>query len=267
MLRAVRRKSLLASVVAMAIAVVAAGSATSAPQATSYSRLAASALFMYDIDYGSNPDSTFNGTYSYMLRYQVNVIAAHDGRKLSTVGGMLADGGATVKLAMTQWRAPPSPRRPVRCSKPGSRGGDGREYQSDTDGGYFSGGGGIGISNNSLSVNPGQGIKWSIGCAATESLETHGLPGGPSIRVPSPPRTLFAQAKAFSIACEKSFSHGWEPSADVPGAHKFEGSVYFTARFTPFPASQLNATKKRFLGRVGTNIPSPNLTKPYKKCA
>lgn len=263
----------MAGIVATAIAVVAAGSAASAPQAKSYSRLAADAIFIYDLDYGSNPDSTFNGTYSYSLRYRVNAIAVYDGRRLSALTAMLVDGGATVMLDMTEWRGdPPTPRRPVRCAnRAGSRGGDGREYQSDTNGGYFSGGGGVGISGSTLSVNPGAGIKWSIGCSATESLTTHKLPGAPSIRVPGPPRTLFGQAKAFSIACEKSFSHGWDPAAGAPGAHKFEGGAYFTVRFTPFPATQLNAAKKRLLGRVGTNIPAPNLNTPFArpsdKCA
>jgi hypothetical protein len=247
-------------------------SASSAPQAKSYARLAADAIFLYDIDYGSIPESTFNGTYSYSLRYRVNAIAVYDGRKLSVAGGMLADGGATVKLDMTQWGGPPpAPRRPVRCTtRAGSRGGQGTEYQSDTDGGLFSGGGGIGIANNRLSINPGRAIKWSIGCAATESMETHGLPGGPSLRVPSPPRTLFTQPKAFSILCEESYSHGWDPAADTPGAHKFEGGAYFVVRFTPFPATQLNATKKRLLDRAGENIPAPNVStpiaRPYKKC-
>ena len=250
---------------ATAISVLVTASAASAPQVTTYSRLAVNAWFTYKIDYGSNPDSTFNGTYRYTLSYQVNAIAVYDGRTLSASGGtMLADGGAYIRQDMTQWSGP-STRRPVQCPAPGAREG-GRLYESDTNGGRFSGGGGVGVSNAGLTFNPGRAIKWSIGCAATEQLETHGLPGGPGFRVPPPAKSRFTGTKTFGIGCVDVYSHDWDPSADVPGAHKFEGAVIFTVRFTPFPASQLAATKTRLRDRVGEDIAVPRLKSPHKDC-
>jgi hypothetical protein len=252
-----RRRGLAVGAVATVTAVVAVSSAASAPQALSYSRLAVRGVFFYSIDYGSHPDSVFNGTYHSDLRYNVNTIVAYDGRRISALNGlMLADGGKTIRMNMTQWRSPSS-RAPVRCPERGSRGSEPGEYDSHTDVGRFSGGGGVGVSNNRLTLNPGRAIVWSIGCAATESLAIHGLPDGPSLSVPAPRRSLFAGSKAFSIGCYDSYEHDFEPSADVPNTHKFSGTVLFEVRFTPFPASQLTATKKGLRDRAGKNIPRP----------
>lgn len=245
------------------ISVIAVSSAASAPEALSYSRLAVRANFYYSIEYGSNPDSTFNGTYWYSINWKVNTIAVYNGRNVSALdGSMLADGGAQMEMNMTEWRGPSS-RRPVRCSRPGSR--DGRYYERQTDGASFSGGGGVGVANGRLTINPGRAIVWSIGCAATESLETHGLPGGPAIRVFAPPKRFFVGSKAFSIGCKDSYSHDWDPAADVPNAHKFSGHADFDVRFTPFPASQLTATKKRLRDLAGKNISGPQV-KSLKEC-
>jgi len=243
-----------------AISVIAVSSATSATQALSYSRLAVTAVFYYEIDYGSNPDSVFNGDYNYLITYRVNAIVVFDGRTLwAPSGSMLADGGASVDLDMTEWRGPSS-RRPVRCSKPGSHNGRGQVYESDTKGGRFSGGGGVGVSNQGLTVNPGRKIVWSIGCAATESLETHGLPGGPSFRIPPPAKSRFTGRKPFGLGCKDRYSHGWDPAAGVPNAHTFQGNVDFRVRFTPFPASQLAATKQRLRDLAGKPIHEPSVT-------
>lgn len=260
MLRAVRGRGLLAAAVVTAIAVVAAGSAASAPQALSYSRLAASGFFAYTIEYGSHPDSTFNGSYQKIVGWEVNAIAVYDGRSVSVQGGrMLTDSRVSVDMNMTEWRAPPAERRPIRCRAPGSRDNEGQEYFATTNGGRFSGGGGLGVTNAGLTVNPGRAVSWSIGCAATESLESpHGLPGGPSLMVPAPPRSLFGGTKAFSISCRDSYSHGWEPAADVPNAHTFRGNVEFRVRFTPFPASEFTAAKKRLRDGVGRNVNAPS---------
>jgi hypothetical protein len=237
--------------------VLSAGSASSAAETLSYSRLSVRAVFLYSIDYGSHPDSTFNGRYIHDLRYNVNTIVAYDGRRISALEGlMLADGGAHIRMDMTQWRGP-STRVPVRCRQGSFRGSDPGEYDSHTNGGRFSGGGGVGVSNNRLTFNPGRAIVWSIGCAATESLAYHGLPDGPSLSIPAPRRSLFAGSKAFSRGCSDSYEHDFEPSADVPNTHSFHGQVVFEVRFTPFPASQLTATKKSLRDRAGKNIPRP----------
>lgn len=252
--------------IVIAISVVAASSAASAPQELRYSRLSAAAEFLYELDYGSNPDSEFNGTHWHLLAYRVNAIVVYDGRSLRPLGGqMLAEGSATVAKNMTEWRGvPPTPRRRIRC--PGSTeplGG----VRSATDGARFSGGGNISISNDGLVINPGRAVNWSLGCAATEGLETHGLPGGPTMRLPAPGRSRFAQASAFGLNCFDNYEHGWDPAQNVPGAHKFKGHVILGARFTPFPASRLTATKKSLRDRVGKHIswPGPKVTK-YKEC-
>lgn len=259
-----RRRGLLLALVATAAFVVVAGSASSAPQALSYSRMSATAQFVYDLDYGSHPDSVFNGTYSYTLIYRVNTIVAYNGRTLSTPSGMLADGGASLRMNMTEWRGPSS-RRPVRCREAGSEGNEGQVYNTSTTGGRFSGGGGIGVSSAGLTVNPGRAIKWSIGCAATESLEIHGLPGGPSFRVPAPARSRFNGSKRFLIACDDGYEHDFEPAQDIPNAHKFRGFVSFWVQFTPFPASQLTATKKRLRDQVGDPLRGPRPVR-YQDC-
>lgn len=258
-MRRMRRWRLSVVGIVTAISVTAVSSAASSTQALSYSRLAVSAEFYYEIGYGSNPDSVFNGDYSYYLTYRVNAIVVFDGRTLwAPSGSMLADGGASVDMDMTQWRSPSS-RRPVRCSKPGSQNGGGQVYETDTKGGRFSGGGGVGVSNQGLTVNPGRKIVWSIGCAATESLATHGLPDGPSLRIPPPAKSRFTSMKPFNLGCKDRYSHGWDPAADVPNAHSFLGTVDFRARFTPFPASQLTATKQRLRDLAGKPIDAPSV--------
>jgi hypothetical protein len=49
-------------------------------------------------------------------------------------------------------------------------------------------------------------------------------------------------------------------------AHKFRGQVYFEVRFTPFPASQLTATKKRLRDRLGKDISPPSLPDSVRDC-
>jgi hypothetical protein len=257
MLQVMRRKGLALAAVATAALVVVVGSASSAPQALSYSRMSVTAQFSYELDYGSHPDSTFNGTYRYYLLYRINAIVAFNGRTLSA-SSVLADGGASVTMNMTQ-RYGPSTRQVIRCSKAGSTNGQGLEYNTDTDGGRFSGGGGVGVSNSGLTVNPGRAITWSLGCSATETLETHGLPGGPGFRVPAPAKSRFVGRKRFVIACTDSYEHDFEPAQNVPGAHKFSGNVDFAVQFTPFPASQLTATKKRLRDQVGDDLSGPRL--------
>lgn len=261
---------LSAVAIVIAISVVAVSSAASATQALHYSRISAKAHFSYSIDYGSNPDSVFNGTYFYFIGWSVNAIAVYDGRRVSVANNsMLADGGAQMEMDMTEWRGPSS-RRQVRCLKPGSKPssatGRGQFYDTATKSRpRFSGGGGIGVANGQLSVNPGAAIVWSIGCRATEGLETHGLEGGPTIYVSAPPKSLFAGSKAFSIGCKDAYKHGWDPAAGVPNAHTFIGSVDFAVKFTPFPASQLTATKKRLRDLAGKNLSEPSVKK-YKEC-
>jgi hypothetical protein len=249
----VRKTGALLAACAIAV-LTAVAPASSAPEERSYARLSALASFHFQIDYGSNPDSVFNGTYVYQLLYHVSTITAFDGRRVSALEGlMLADGGATLSMDMTEWRSPTT-RRPVRCRAPGSENGNGQFYTTRTRGGQFSGGGGVGVTNNGLTLNPGRAIKWSVGCSATESLETHGLPGGPSMRVPAPAKSRFRGTKPFSVSCLESYSHPYQPSAAVPNAHKFQGTALFEVRITPFPASQLTATKTRLRDRVGEQI-------------
>lgn len=221
--------------------------------------MSAVAQFSLDLDYGSVHESVFNGTYSYYLLYRVNAIVVYNGRTLSAPI-MLADGGASVDMNMTQWASPDS-RSVVRCRAPGSENGQGRVYETRTNGGRFSGGGGVGISNTGFTLNPGRAIKWSLGCSATESLPTHGLLGGPAIRMPAPAKSRFTGSKAFSIGCSDSYSHEFEPAVLAPNAHKFRGEVSFAVKFTPFPASQLAATKTRLRDLVGEGLRSVRLDK------
>jgi hypothetical protein len=247
----VRPAALLA---ACAIAVVTAAGAGSATSATTYSRLAASASFVLVIDYGSHPESTFNGRYTYTVSWRLRTIVAFDGKRLSVhEGKMLVDGTVSLKHDLTEWRGPDT-RRAIRCRTPGSKLGRGQEYLRETKVARFSGGGGVGAASNGLTVNPGRVIDWSIECSATESLETHDLQGGPGFRVKAPARSLFRGTRPFGLGCRQVFEHDWEPASDVPGAHRFTGITVFAAKFTPFPVGQLDATEQRLRDAAGDPI-------------
>jgi hypothetical protein len=237
-----------------ALAVSTTGAVASAsPSATTYSRLAASATFLYIIDYGKLPESTFNGKYTYQITWRLRAIVAFDGNRITAhEGRMLVDGSVSLKHDRTLLYG--SSRTPIRCRTPGSKLGRGLEYLRDTMVARFSGGGGVGVGSKGLDINPGRAIDWSIECSATETLESHGLQGGPGFRVKPPPKALFRGTKAFGIGCRYFFEHDWEPASDVPGAHTFVGLTIFAARFTPFPGEQLDATEQRLRDAAGKPI-------------
>jgi hypothetical protein len=200
-------------------------------------------LFFHELDYGSDPGATFNGHYENLLTYTVNAIAVFDGRTVWVPrGAMLVDGHVYISQRMTQWGLPT--RVPVQCEVGGTPLG-GTHYR-DTRRGPRSGAvvstGSVSVSRSGLSFDPGEKVRWNIDCGATETLETHGLIGGPQFVLPAPAKSRFAATAPFSIGCKKQFSHGFEPG-DVNG-HSFKGEVRVFVAFTPFPASKLDATRK-----------------------
>jgi hypothetical protein len=255
MLRAVRRALALGCVVATAV-VVAAAAADGASTEKTYFRVAALAGFQYTLDYGSAQPSVYNGKYDKQIGWFMNAIAVYDGRSVSVPRGlMIVDGYVQVSDDRTQ-RASATTRRPVRCSV---------DDIYNTDRSLFSAGR-ISVSSAGLSIDPGPGIKRNVGCAATEALPNHGLPGGPELRVPAPARALFSGTKIFSIACKDSYSHPYKP-AGVPNGHSFVGEVLFKVRFTPFPASKLTETKKWLRDRAGDSIPDFSTGKGFRDCS
>jgi hypothetical protein len=237
----------LAVGVAMLIAIgaVGAGVAGNAPPEKTYFRLAVGAEFTYDLDYGSHPQATFNGTYSHTLAYTVNAIAVYDGRTVSVPRGlMLVEGLVVIEQHMTQRAAPR--RVPLRC-----RGSDQAIFETKGRAGVFSAGS-VSVSNSGLSVDPGEAVRWNVDCSATEQLESHGLLGGPQFVVPAPARSWFDGKKVLSIGCKDEYSH---PSAP-PDGHSFKGYVRVFVRFTPFPASKLAETKKALRDMAGKELPA-----------
>lgn len=118
-------------------------------------------------------------------------------------------------------------------------------------------GGSMGVSAASgLRVDPGAAVP-SVGCAATEELETHGLRGGPSFAVSAPRKSRFSGKEAFSVACSDDYSHSLEESPEAPNGnrHSFDGSVQVSVTLTPFPSSKLKDVKRVLRDSVGKYVP------------
>ena len=263
-----RRAAALAIVAVIAIGI--AGAAGGATPARSYLRVAAGGEFVYTIEYGSDPAALFNDRYVKIIDWTMNGIAVYDGKNLGVArGDMLVLGSAQIFDRRTQRVGQTGTRKPVPCTAPGVEVDptDGvREWTSGTKNiRAVLSGGRVSLGGGSVGVDPGPGFKWNIGCAATEALPNHGLPGGPSFKVPAPDIPgVFAGTKVLSIACQRTFQHLPEESGNP--SHSFDGKVRVWVRFRPFPESKLSATRTALRERVGKDISESTSNKRWQKC-
>ena len=219
--------------------------AHSAAAEKTYLRFEVAAFYGYELDYGSDPRGTFNGTFASQMEYVMNGIAVYDGRAVSIPRGLMIVAGYTLISEERTRLAAGGPRVPLKCeNKILNTAGNHRPIRSS---------GRISISNEGMSVDPGPEFKWNTGCTATESPEFHLLQGGPSFSVPAPPRSRFAGTADFSVGCRDSYSHPFKPPGN-PNGHKFTGEVDLWVSFTPFDAEKLTETKKELRDKIDTDL-------------
>ncbi len=167
---------------------------------------------------------------------------------------MVVLGGVDIIEARTQWVSPTS-RKPVACNT--------ETYSTGENSTVFTRRARVSVSSGGLRVDPGTAMK-KLGCAATEELENHGLPGGPSFTVSTPAKSRFAGNQRFSISCTAEFQHPFTVETDGNG-HAFNGRVLAAVRITPFPASKLSDVKSELGNSVGESINGPGFA-GAKKC-
>jgi hypothetical protein len=231
-----------------AIATGSAGAAQDARQIT-YWQAVGSAHFSWTIDYGTNPDSVFNGRYVATLRYQIRTLVSYDGRSISTITRPLVNGSASVVDRMSVWTG--GPRTPRGCQERPSH---------STQGARRSSGAQVSVGHGRAHIDPGNAIKWAVGCAATESNAIHGLPDG---------KTISGGARAGAIrtgvACSDHFEHAGPPNA--PNGHAFVGSASFSLRFFPIANGQLEGARRALRRQVGRPIVYRGPpTRSYRDC-
>jgi hypothetical protein len=230
-----------------AIATGAAGAAQSG-QPLTYWRITGGADFFYSLDYGSHPDSHYNGGYQAHLRYSITALAVSNGRRISTMHRALVSGSASVADDRTLWTSTRG-RIPYPCDKaPTSR----------THGGRLASGSYVLAGNGSFHVDPGTAVDWPVGCAATESLEHHGLPGGKSI-------SGAAAAGARFVACSDTYSHEFTPPNE-PDGHAFYGRASFSLKFTRISKSGLPDARRAMRKQVGREIRYRPPAGRYRDC-
>ena len=229
-----------------AIAAGVTGAAQSAQQAVTYWSVSGRADFYYHLDYGSHPDGVFNGGYTAHLRYKVAAIATYRSGRL-TSSQPLVDGRADVTDERTMWDVSGT-RKPVQCAEsPRSSTNDARR----SSGSHISVGGGI------AHIDPGSAIRWSVGCAATESLAIHGLPDGKTISA------NVSRAVPRSVACSDGYTHDADRSD--PNGHKFIGTVSLFLKLAPIPRKNLAEARRGLRRQVGRDIPI-RLPRSFRDC-
>lgn len=225
------------SVALLLIVSVAAGSAGAASDArrVSYYTATAHADFWYTLDYGSNPDHTFNGDYTSHLRYTIRTLVSYDGRRIKTVARPIVDGTGVVNNRMTVWTG--GPRAPVQCNEVPTH---------DTDGARRSTGAQISVGGGIVHLDPGSAVKWPVGCAATESNALHGLPDGKTI-------SGGASVRAFrsGFACQDEYRHEREGRD-----HSFAGWALLYVRFSPIGKGKLPDARRALYRQVGRDLRS-----------
>jgi hypothetical protein len=232
--------------VALALfAVVATGPAGAAPEAqrVQYFNATGKAFFIYSLDYGSHPDAVFNGRYTASLSYTIKTIVSFDGRRIRTVTTPMVDGRAAVSDQMTVWTG--GPRTPTQCQERPSH---------VTNGARRSSGAHLSVGSGISHIDPGNAIRWPVGCSATETLAAHGLPAGKTI-------TGGASVRAFrsGFACTDNYSH--QADATNPNGHSFVGGARFSLKFSPIGRGTLaDATRalRRQAGRTLRYREPPN---------
>lgn len=244
------------------LTLVGAAGAGAAPEKR-YLRISADGNFSLRLEYGSDPRAVYNGSWFKSTSYKVRAIVVFDGRTASLLPGasMVIAGSVFVNENRTLWVRVGSRKR-VECKSPGVaefEPGSG-SYFTQTGPGerasfVFAKGGGVSVSSGGLKVDTGAAIK-GFGCAATEALETHGLPGGPSFTVSPPAKSRFSGSKPFSITCNDEYSHPFTTTEPNGNHHSFTGSAQATVTFTPFPATNIANVKKALRDSVGKKQPS-----------
>lgn len=242
------------------LTLVGAAGAGAAPEKR-YLRISADGNFSLRLEYGSDPRAVYNGSWFKSTSYKVRAIVVFDGRTASLLPGasMVIAGTVIVDEQRTLW-VRVGTRKRVECKSPGvtevARG----NYVTNTGPGerapyVFVKGGGVSVSSGGLKVDTGAAMR-GFGCAATEALETHGLPGGPSFTVSSPAKSRFSGSKPFSITCSDDYSHPFTTTEPNGNHHSFTGNAQATVTFTPFPATNITNVKKALRDSVGKKQPS-----------
>lgn len=261
----VRLAAALGVVAATAIAIGGAGAAPGASATTTYLMVSASGEFRYDMDYGDDPRSQRNGKYSKYITWSTYAIVVYDGRSF-TLGkkSMVVDGLVRVEDQRTR-RISDTEREPLVCDAEGATGPPGdRTWEANTETARFAAGR-IKVSKTELTLDPGRVITTNIGCAASESLPFHGLPGGPTFNVPTVAgRSRFTGTRPFTIICNDEYSHAYKP-AGKPNGHSFSGTVHISVKLAPFPKSELSDMKTALRDKAGENL-THSFRGPEQKC-
>jgi hypothetical protein len=220
----------------VAIAAGVTGAAQSAPQAATYWTVTGRADFYYHLDYGSHPDGVFNGGYTAHLRYKVAAIASYANGRL-TSRQPLVDGRGDVTDERTMWDISGA-RKPVVCDE---------NPRSSTNEARRSSGSQISVGGGVAHVDPGNAIRWAVGCAATESLAIHGLPDGKTISA-----NVSSRGMPRLVACSDSYTHDADRSD--PNGHKFIGTVGLFLKLAPIPRKRLADVRRSLRKQVGRDI-------------
>lgn len=232
----------LAGVLAVLALLGASGAGQAAPEKR-YLKVAATASFHLELDYGNDPRAVYNGKFEKYTDVFLRAIAVFDGSKVSLLPGasMVLEGKAFVSENRSQWVSPTS-RKPVTCKK----------STADVRKVVFTKRGRVSVTSDGLTIDPGTAIK-PPPCTATEELENHGLPGGPSFTVSAPAKSRFTGTQRFSVACYDSYKHPFTLETDGNG-HAFTGESTADVRFTPFPATSLTDVKRELRDYVGKGL-------------
>ena len=231
-----------------AIAAGVTGAAQSAQQAVTYWSMSGRADFYYYLDYGSHPDGVFNGEYTAHLRYKIAAIASYSNGRLTSTQP-LVDGEANVTDERTLWDISGT-RKPVECNE---------SPRSSTNDARRSSGSHISVGGGRAHIDPGSAIRWSVGCAATESLAIHGLPDGKTIS-----GNVSSRGVPRLVACSDGYRH--EADRSDPNGHKFIGTVGFFLKLAPIPKKNLAEVRRSLRKQVGRDITIRGFPRSYRDC-
>ena len=188
---------------------------------------------LWGIDYGSDPAGVYNGKYEARLSYNFVGIAERERGRVSTRQRLFITGKGSVADARTMWTG--GERIAIPCQE---------EPTHETRFARRSSGSHVSVGNGLVSIDPGNAIRWAVGCAATESNAIHGLPDGKAI-------SGAASGISDIVACKDNFTHGFTGGAN---GHSFVGTASFFVRFTSIPKSQIADARKALRKQQGRTI-------------
>jgi hypothetical protein len=223
----------LAVVLVVVFAMGGTGAAAQTTQLFKYWMVTGRVDITWGIDYGSHPDGVFNGKYEARLSYNFVGIAERERGQLSTRQRLAVTGNGSVADARTVWTG--GERAPVPCQENPTHE---VRFAKRSSGSHVSLGRGL------LNIDPGNAIRWAVGCAATESNAIHGLPDG---------KTISGAASGISgvVACRDSFTHQFTGG---PNGHSFFGTASFFVRFQSIPKSQIADARRVLRNQQGRTI-------------